>query len=55
MISSISMKNFAVYAQQTEFSQCKTINLIYGNNGTGKTLLSNYLQDPQIYSYIQYS
>ncbi len=51
MITSISMSNFAVYLQKTELSYCKKINLIYGNNGTGKTLLSNYLMDPAQPSY----
>ena len=39
MIEKITLNNIAVYDQKTEFSHCKKINLIYGNNGTGKTLL----------------
>ena len=46
MIGAILMNKIAVFQQQTELSRCRKINLIYGNNGTGKTLLSNYLQDP---------
>ncbi len=51
MIGAILMNKIAVYQQKTELSRCRKINLIYGNNGTGKTLLSNYLQDPSQPAY----
>lgn len=46
MIDTISMKNIAVYQTETKLTGCRKINLIYGNNGTGKTILSNYLRNP---------
>ncbi len=46
MIDAILMNKIAVFSRKTELSHCRKINLIFGNNGTGKTLLSNYLQDP---------
>lgn len=51
MIEKITLKNIAVYNQKTDFSNCKKINLIYGNNGTGKTVLSNYLMHPTAPEY----
>ena len=55
MISRISMENFGVYHGKTELFPCKKINLIYGNNGTGKTILSNYLADPSQPEYRDFS
>ena len=46
MISKISIKNTASYGETPAILETdKKINLIYGLNGTGKTTLSNYLQD----------
>lgn len=46
MISKISIKNIASYGETPAVLETdKKINLIYGLNGTGKTTLSNYLQD----------
>ena len=51
MIQSIKMNNFAVYNRETQLSGCRKINLIYGNNGSGKTILSNYLLSPDSTEY----
>ncbi|MDO8659416.1 MAG: AAA family ATPase [Candidatus Parcubacteria bacterium] len=46
MISKISIKNIASYGETPAVLETdKKINLVYGLNGTGKTTLSNYLQD----------
>lgn len=46
MISTISIKNIASYGETPAVLETdKKINLVYGLNGTGKTTLSNYLQD----------
>lgn len=45
MIKSITMKNIGSYKEETKLILNKPITLIYGNNGAGKTLLSNYLYD----------
>jgi len=46
MITKISIKNTASYGETPAILETdKKINLIYGLNGTGKTTLSNYLQD----------
>lgn len=46
MISKISIKNIASYGETAAVLETdKKINLVYGLNGTGKTTLSNYLQD----------
>lgn len=46
MISKISIKNIASYGETPAVLDTdKKINLVYGLNGTGKTTLSNYLQD----------
>jgi wobble nucleotide-excising tRNase len=46
MISKISIKNIASYGEAPAVLETdKKINLVYGLNGTGKTTLSNYLQD----------
>ncbi len=44
MIQSIIMKNVASH-NEVKLEPLKKINLIYGLNGAGKTILSNYLQD----------
>ena len=41
----ISLHNVASYKEKTELNTDKKINLIYGLNGTGKTVLSNYLYE----------
>jgi len=46
MIKKISIKNIASYGETPAVLETdKKINLVYGLNGTGKTTLSNYLQD----------
>lgn len=46
MINKISIKNIASYGDTPAVLETdKKINLVYGLNGTGKTTLSNYLQD----------
>jgi len=46
MINKISIKNIASYGETPAVLETdKKINLVYGLNGTGKTTLSNYLQD----------
>ncbi|MDO9231438.1 MAG: AAA family ATPase [bacterium] len=46
MITKISIKKTASYGETPAILETdKNINLIYGLNGTGKTTLSNYLQD----------
>lgn len=46
MISKIYIKNIASYGETPAVLETdKKINLVYGLNGTGKTTLSNYLQD----------
>ena len=46
MITKISIKNTASYGEiPAILNTDKKVNLIYGLNGTGKTTLSNYLQD----------
>lgn len=45
MIKSITMKNAGSYKEETKLYLNTPITLIYGNNGAGKTLLSNYLYD----------
>ena len=39
----IKIKNVASYKKETKLETDKKINLVYGLNGTGKTILSNYL------------
>ena len=43
MNANITLKNVASYKEETTITTDKKINLIYGLNGTGKTILSNYL------------
>lgn len=47
MIKSISLKNVATYdnVQGVKFEDLKKINFIYGANGSGKTTISNFLQN----------
>lgn len=47
MIKSIKLKNFATYSSEgSSIENCKKINFIYGPNGSGKTTISNFLQNP---------
>ena len=50
MIHSITMKNVASYNEAT-LGDLKRMNLIYGLNGAGKTILSNYLKDRENESF----
>ena len=45
MITKINLNNVASYKSLTALETDKKINLIYGLNGTGKSTLSNYLQN----------
>ncbi len=45
MINKITINNIASYKEETFLETKKKVNLIYGLNGTGKTILSSYLQD----------
>jgi len=52
MINKISIKNIASYGEIPAVLETdRKINLIYGLNGTGKTTLSNYLQDKNNVSF----
>jgi len=46
MISKITLNNVASYKKPTVLETDKKINLIYGLNGTGKSVFSNYLYKP---------
>lgn len=46
MITRITLNNVASYKQESIFETDKRINLIYGLNGTGKSTLSKFLQNP---------
>ena len=43
MITKITLKNIASYKEETSLKTNKIVNLIYGLNGAGKTILSEYL------------
>jgi AAA15 family ATPase/GTPase len=43
MITKIAMNNVASYKSLTTLETDKTVNLIYGLNGTGKSTLSSFL------------
>ncbi len=45
MISKITINNIASYKGETSLETDKKVNLIYGLNGSGKTILSNYLKN----------
>ena len=45
MITKITMENIASYKQVATLETNKRVNLIYGLNGSGKTIISNYLHD----------
>ena len=45
MIKTIKIKNVASYKEEVSLETDKPINLIYGLNGTGKTILSRFLSD----------
>lgn len=45
MINKIVMSNINSYKERTELSVDKSVVLVYGLNGTGKSTLSNYLYD----------
>lgn len=47
MIKTIRMKNVATYASNKDekLENCAKVNFIYGANGSGKSTISNYLQD----------
>jgi len=45
MISEIRLKDVATYKDEKLTS--KKINFIYGNNGTGKTTISRFIENPK--------
>lgn len=45
MISAIIMNNCASYKDEQIMDDCKTINFVYGANGSGKSTISNFLLD----------
>ncbi|MDP8201569.1 MAG: AAA family ATPase [Candidatus Tenebribacter burtonii] len=51
MIKKINLNKVASYKSPTYVETEKKINLIYGLNGTGKSILSNYLYDKDNYEY----
>ena len=52
MIESVTIKNAASYDQNgIEINSLKKIYFIYGENGTGKTTISNYLANPEDEKY----
>jgi len=52
MIKSLSIKNIATFQSDgIEISDLKKVNFIYGANGSGKTTVSNYLQEPENSSF----
>jgi len=47
MIKSITIKNIATFNNEgITISNLKKVNFIYGANGSGKTTISNFIQDP---------
>lgn len=52
MIKNINMRNCATYnGTGASLSDCKKINFIYGANGSGKTTISKFLQNPSMDSF----
>jgi wobble nucleotide-excising tRNase len=52
MIKSLSIKNIATFLQDgIVISDLKKISFIYGANGSGKTTISNYIQEPENSSF----
>lgn len=51
MINKIVMKNVASYKKETVLETDKTVNLIYGLNGTGKSTLSGFLYSTEDSKY----
>lgn len=52
MIETIQIKNIATYNNQgIQFNDLKKINFVYGANGCGKTILSNYIDDTSDIKY----
>ena len=47
MIKKIILAQTASYKEETSLETDKKINLIYGLNGSGKTVFSNYLKNPE--------
>ena len=49
MIKTINMKNCASYNDKgISICNCNKVNYIYGHNGSGKSTISNYLQEPSL-------
>jgi len=57
MIESILLRDVASYSadKDTVINVNKRINLIYGHNGTGKSTIANYLQEPDDLDFVSCS
>ncbi len=55
MITKISMNQVASYKSSTTLETDKKVNLIYGLNGTGKSIFSNFLYERTSPSYVNCS
>lgn len=53
MISKIRMEGVACFKSATELETTKKVNIIYGLNGTGKSIISNFLYDQSDPDYQQ--
>jgi len=52
MIEAITMKNCATYSDSgATINNCQKINFFYGHNGSGKSTISNYLQEQSSAEY----
>ncbi|MGB4230439.1 MAG: AAA family ATPase, partial [Bacteroidales bacterium] len=50
MIKRILLKGIATYQEQVEINNLRKINFFYGSNGSGKTVLSKVIANPDKYS-----
>jgi len=50
MIARILLKGIATYEEQVEINDIRKINFFYGGNGSGKTVLSKVIANPDNYS-----
>jgi len=50
MIKRILLKDIATYNEQVEINNLRKINFFYGSNGSGKTVLSKVIANPDNYS-----
>ncbi|MDR2125442.1 MAG: AAA family ATPase, partial [Prevotellaceae bacterium] len=53
MIESITIKNIATFDNEgIQINDLKKVNFIYGVNASGKTTISNFLQNPNNEVYV---